>query len=200
DENYNYAMLNSNPAATGNAVFSVRDGVRLPRGSVATSGLVDNQYHDYLFRRVGSMIEFRIDGRPFYTFSDAEFAAAGQLGVGSYNDAVFFDDIRVTRSVDSGVAQSPPAEFILRQNYPNPFNGQTTIRFHLPAPLPIRIAIHDATGRRVITLYEGLHAGGETSVVWDGQDEKGESASSGVYFVILESPRKKESRKMVLIK
>ncbi|MBN1464881.1 glycoside hydrolase family 88 protein [candidate division KSB1 bacterium] len=200
DENYNYAMLNSNPAATGNAAFSVRDGVRQPRGHVTLPGLVDNDYHDYLFRRTGATIEFFIDGRPFYTFSDGAFATSGQIGVGSYNDAAFFDDIMVTRPIDSDVAkQRLPAEFVLRQ-YPNPFNGQTTIRFHLAAALPIRLSIYDATGQRVVTLYEGNHTAGDARVIWRGNNDKGESVSSGVYFVTLESPGKRESRKMVLIK
>ena len=202
NENYNYAMINSNPAENGNTVFAVRNGARTPIDFIAESGIVDNEYHDYEFTKTGSMIQVKIDGELFYVFDDPELAQSGAVGLGSYNDAVYFDDIMVTRQTDTFAQNDPvsPASFSLLQNYPNPFNMSTTIRFSLPDPVHISIVIYDVSGRVIQTLYEGMHQSGDGAVQWDGQNSHGDMVSSGVYIVTLESENRQVSRKIMLVK
>ena len=82
-----------------------------------------------------------------------------------------------------GRAAETPGAFRLRGNWPNPFNASTTIAFDLPETLPVRLVVHDLLGRRVRILHggEALSAGHHRSP-WDGLDEEGRPAASGVYL------------------
>lgn len=76
-----------------------------------------------------------------------------------------------------------PAEFELEQNYPNPFNPSTTIRFMLPSPAMVTLTIYDVSGREVSRLIaNSVKEAGYHSSHWDGRNEAGAPAASGVYF------------------
>jgi len=45
------------------------------------------------------------------------------------------------------------------------------------------------------TLSSGMH-----SVVWDGRDEQGGSASSGIYFYRMHAGKYSSTRKMIMMK
>jgi flagellar hook assembly protein FlgD len=101
------------------------------------------------------------------------------------------------------VATMPAAELALHQNHPNPFNPQTTIRYDLPGgagPARVRLLIVDTTGRRVRTLVDEMQSGGTRSVTWNGRDDAGQTASSGVYFYVLDVGKDRLTRKLVLLK
>ena len=69
------------------------------------------------------------------------------------------------------------------QVWPNPFNTTTQLRFHLNQAASVRLAIYNVQGQRVRTLVDApLHAGGHR-MRWDGRDERGHSAATGLYFV-----------------
>jgi hypothetical protein len=78
--------------------------------------------------------------------------------------------------------------------YPNPFNSSVSIRFALPQTSNAVVEIYDVLGRRVRTLTEGLLAKGEHSLVWNGQDYRGETVATGVYLC----RTKMESEELVL--
>jgi flagellar hook assembly protein FlgD len=52
----------------------------------------------------------------------------------------------------------------------------------------------------VRTLVDGEKPAGPHSAVWDGRDDSGSPAASGVYFYRLQAGNVTETRKMVLIK
>lgn len=95
---------------------------------------------------------------------------------------------------------APPVAARLMQNAPNPFNPRTTIRFALTRAGRARLVVFDAAGRRVSTLLDRSLPAGEMSVEWDGRDEVGRTAASGIYFYKLEADGVKLSRKMALLK
>jgi len=88
----------------------------------------------------------------------------------------------------------------LMQNRPNPFNPTTTIRFVLPAREDVSLAIYDANGRLVRTLVNEVRGYGSHEVTWDGRDDEGAPAGSGVYFYRLRAGKLAQSKKMVLSK
>jgi hypothetical protein len=92
---------------------------------------------------------------------------------------------------------APPTS--LRQNYPNPFNPSTNIAFGLSGDADITLRIYDASGRLVRVLAEGRREAGAHIEVWDGMDESGRPASSGVYFYRLRVGRFGETKKMILL-
>ena len=84
---------------------------------------------------------------------------------------------------------------MLLQNYPNPFNAKTTIRFILPRPVNVELAIYDLLGLRIeVLIFEPIEAGIHT-VEFDAS-----SLSSGVYFYRLRAGDVVETKKMVLLK
>jgi hypothetical protein len=88
----------------------------------------------------------------------------------------------------------------LEQNRPNPFNPITTITYSVDAAAPVRLTIHDARGRLVRTLVDATVPAGTRSVEWDGRDQRGTPAASGLYFYRLEAGGEVRARKMVLLK
>jgi hypothetical protein len=94
----------------------------------------------------------------------------------------------------------PLAPTALLPNVPNPFNPETTIRFTLAERAGVQLSIFDATGRHVRTLLDGVEEAGSHRILWDGRDDRGYSAGSGIYFCRFNSGGTVQSRKMVLLK
>ena len=85
--------------------------------------------------------------------------------------------------------------------YPNPFNPSTVIAFRLDQSRPVKLSIHDASGRLVRTLVDGeIFPAGISELVWAGRDNAGRQVSSGVYFYSLQAAEVNETKRMVLMK
>jgi hypothetical protein len=69
---------------------------------------------------------------------------------------------------------------------PNPARGSVTSRFSLPRDSRARLAILDAGGRLRRTLVDEWVRAGPSERTWDGLDQRGRLAPSGVYFGRLE--------------
>jgi hypothetical protein len=93
-----------------------------------------------------------------------------------------------------------PAEYELGQNYPNPFNPSTTIRYAVPVKSGVFIGIYAVTGQLVRTMHSGEQRPGFHEVVWDGHNDAGVQAGSGVYFARLISGSFNRSRKLLLLR
>lgn len=93
-----------------------------------------------------------------------------------------------------------PAAAWLAPAAPNPFNPRTTLRFGLAAAGPARLEILDARGRRVRTLLDGQQAAGDHVAVWDGRDDGGRAAPSGVYFCRLVAGASAQGQRLHLVR
>ncbi len=91
-------------------------------------------------------------------------------------------------------------EVYLNQNSPNPFNPTTTIAFGLPEAGPVTLRVYDLAGRLVRTLLAETADAGDHQVVWDGADDLGHPAASGVYFCRLKAGKVLLRAKLVLLK
>jgi hypothetical protein len=101
--------------------------------------------------------------------------------------------------------QDVPSAFSLGQNYPNPFNPSTTFQFSVPRAGRLQLLVFNSAGQLVKTLADGSTAPGNFSVTWNGDNNSGASAPSGVYFYTLivsnnGSALYKSTRKMMLVK
>lgn len=76
-----------------------------------------------------------------------------------------------------------PNVFALNQNYPNPFNPTTTIKFAIEKASIADIVIFDVMGRKVATLVSEQLNPGFYTTTWNGIDDRGNTVSSGVYYV-----------------
>ncbi len=95
---------------------------------------------------------------------------------------------------------SQPKDFSLSQNFPNPFNPQTGIRYALPQDANVRLVVFNVLGQKVKTLVDEHQTMGYNTVWWDGKDENGDQAASGIYFYRLEADKFSEVKKMMLVK
>jgi len=92
-----------------------------------------------------------------------------------------------------------PQSFQLLQNHPNPFNPTTRIRYEIPSSMPVRLKIYNMLGEEVRTLVEASHQPGQYEVEWDGRQNSGTRAPSGVYIYRLQGEGFTEVRKMILL-
>jgi aminopeptidase N len=93
-----------------------------------------------------------------------------------------------------------PAAYVLRQNYPNPFNAGTVIEFSLSRSAQVEVVILNLRGQVIKRLVSGNLVDGVHRVTWDGQDDKGAAAASGLYLYRLRAEGYNETRKLLLIR
>ena len=93
------------------------------------------------------------------------------------------------RAVELGGAAPPtrpaPSVTQLAPARPNPFRGTVTLAFQLATAGPAELSLYSVDGRRVRTLARGAHEAGEYVLTWDGRDDQGAQAPTGVYYVRL---------------
>lgn len=174
---------------------------------------------------VGAKIEVTSGGvtqRRDYGFTGGGRSQGTRIATFGLGGSIFIDEVRVTWP--SGVVQvvnptfpafnqrltiveadptpSPGpaagARFALYAPSPNPTAERCEVRFEVPREAPVSLRVFDVSGRRVRTLAARPFAAGAHSVAWDGRDDAGERAGSGVYFVRLEAAGHVATEKVLL--
>ncbi len=118
---------------------------------------------------------------------DIEFGA----GYYSFDQVVGIDDEKPVSNL--------PQQFQLMQNYPNPFNPETTIRYHLPEAIPVKLSIYNMLGQKIKTLVDAKQTAGEYRIRWNGRDESGREVASGIYLYRLKAGDFVSTKKMLLL-
>jgi hypothetical protein len=97
---------------------------------------------------------------------------------------------------------SAPAVPELQGNHPNPFNASTTIRYTVSPGSHARLLVYDLQGQLVCELsHQRGDRSGTSSVTWDGRDQRGRDAASGVYLCqLVAAGRAQTPRKMLLLR
>ena len=93
-----------------------------------------------------------------------------------------------------------PQAFTLSQNFPNPFNANTVIDYSVDRHSQILIEVFNILGQKVRTLVNSSMPPGRYRVEWDGNDQSGNTVSSGVYLYRIKSNESEQTRKMLLLK
>ncbi len=93
-----------------------------------------------------------------------------------------------------------PTAFRLGLPTPNPFNAETGVVFDLPRGTDIRLVVFDPLGRVVRTLVNDAIAPGRYLITWDGRDDAGRAAASGLFFVHLQADDFSATRKLALVR
>jgi hypothetical protein len=102
----------------------------------------------------------------------------------------------LTAPVGESVAASPALLGVA----PNPFNPRTEVSFRLPHAAAVSVSVFDVTGRRVRDLVSGAFSAGRHVVAWDGLDDDGRPAATGVYLVRLRAEGRHEVSKALLLR
>ena len=93
-------------------------------------------------------------------------------------------------SAPTAVSRDDEPSFKSRQHLtvtPNPANPGTVIGYDLPHSAQVVLRVVDVRGRVVRTLVAGWRAAGAHRAFWDGRDDAGRAAASGVYLAVAES-------------
>jgi Zn-dependent metalloprotease len=99
------------------------------------------------------------------------------------------------------VTRRAPRAAFLDPAVPNPFNPTTALRFGIAAAGPAEVALFDARGRKVRTLWKTDRAEpGYQRLFWDGRDDAGRRVASGVYHAQLATAGRSIVRRLTLLK
>jgi len=124
----------------------------------------------------GSYTLFRVPGATKLTVEKMEIVTAG----GVQAEVTIYE---------------PPKRFVLYQNRPNPVKSETEIAYAIPAGSRVTLRIYDIAGKLVETLLDEWQEAGVHRSIWDARD-----MASGVYFYKLQTDRRTETRKLILVR
>lgn len=93
----------------------------------------------------------------------------------------------------AAVVTETPGTLALLPATPSPFTDQTTLRFTLPAPVAVRLAVYDVLGREVAVLVDGQREAGLHEATFDGR-----GLSSGTYVYRLVAGSEVQTGRMSL--
>jgi hypothetical protein len=147
---------------------------------------------------------------PFEFVSDTtDYTCKFIFNVAGNDIDMMLDEVRVidlnhtdVESRESGTAVVDA--FKLEQNYPNPFNMNTNIHYSVAQKGQIQMAIYNLSGQKICSLVDMVQNAGSYSVQWNGTDEIGRIAPSGVYFYRMTAStadgKETMSKKLLLVK
>jgi hypothetical protein len=82
---------------------------------------------------------------------------------------------------------------------PNPFSDNTVINVELDERSIITLRIYNQNGQLVRTLAEGNLDPGKHQFYWNGNSDSGQSASPGVYSVVLQGSEGRMAKSLIRI-
>ncbi len=105
-------------------------------------------------------------------------------------------------NVGSCLGDAPPAadDRFTVTSFPNPFNPSVRIQYTLPAPGRVTVRVFDVRGAAVRTLLDGFVAETSGELAWNGRDDAGAMAASGLYFVETRAGGQVDVRKVTMFK
>ncbi len=103
------------------------------------------------------------------------------------------------QSPPTGIGDAP-AVARLEQSFPNPFNPATSIPFSIAQSGHVTLRVYDVRGELVATLLDEHRDAGTHVARWNGHNDRGGVAPTGIYFVKLVALGVTETRKIALVK
>jgi hypothetical protein len=129
----------------------------------------------------------------------AALLTADGLLVGSSNNRILFGAEEGTVAVGDGSHAPMGGSLTLAGPGPNPFLNAMSVSYSLDRSMNVSLTVHDARGRLVATLEQGLRGAGSHVAHWDGLTTTGVRSPAGVYVVRVATPRGSLSRKVIRI-
>jgi hypothetical protein len=81
-----------------------------------------------------------------------------------------------------------PDRYFLGPSFPEPFRDNAVVRFGLPRPTTVDLAVYSVEGRVIRHLAGGATPAGTWERYWNGTDDSGSRVPSGLYFLRLSTP------------
>jgi hypothetical protein len=98
------------------------------------------------------------------------------------------------------ITETAAPQVFFVEAYPNPFNPSTQIRFAMKEAGLATLRIYNLNGQLVRELLNEYRAAGEHAILWDGRDDHGITAASGVYFIRFEAGQEVRMSKVMLVR
>ncbi len=135
------------------------------------------------------------------------------LAFGEYHGEILISDNRtqttipvtlIVADVDENQDQIPAVNELYHA-YPNPFYASkqksgVTIKFALKQSNITKLDIFNLKGQKVKSLVNKELKAGIHKIIWDGKNNQGKTASSGIYFYRIQSGKFTKFDKMIVIK
>jgi len=199
------ALVNGLPVNTDNEI-AVFDG-NICVGAVKLNSVINNYVSLVVSRNEsnnanvngytdGHAISFRIwNGEQEYTVSNPEYSN----GVNVFNAG---STAVVALNANTLAGDNNTVTLVTKMNnaYPNPFNPSTRIDYSVKSKSKVLIEIFNVKGQKVKTLVNENKNPGKYSIVWNGEDQSGKRAASGIYFYKMEAGSYHAVKKAVLLK
>jgi hypothetical protein len=135
-----------------------------------------------------------------HSFQNIRNAMLGPPARNSFLDMTWdFFERPVHTSEPMADAEIPKATS-LSNNFPNPFNPVTRISFALKEKGPVSLRVYDVSGRLVKVLVEEVRGAGFYETSWDGTNDSGRQAASGIYFCRMTATGYERTQKMVMLR
>lgn len=123
---------------------------------------------------------------------DLDLVLGNYYGTLSYYENLYF--------VVGNDTELPEASELMLTNYPNPFNPETTISFSVTQNSSfVNLEVYNIKGQKVKTLVHNEYSLGSHSVIWRGDNDSGQSVSSGIYYYRMNVNGKTEAVKKCLL-
>ena len=82
----------------------------------------------------------------------------------------------------------------------NPFAHATTLRVEVQSAQQLTVTLHDVSGRQLRRLWDAPVRRGTSEILWDGRNEEGEEAPSGIYYCRVDGERARRTVKLIKLR
>ncbi|MGY8822583.1 MAG: cytochrome c peroxidase [Candidatus Latescibacterota bacterium] len=103
-------------------------------------------------------------------------------------------------AADYAVFLAPLQSALKMASYPNPFNAETIVQFELPQAGEVELTVYNVLGQRMRRLVTAFLPAGAHRAHWDGRDDAGHEAASGVYLVAASAPGLRGTQRVLLLR
>jgi hypothetical protein len=123
------------------------------------------------------------------------------LGLPAFAEAAMTNPITDVWVKAPIIEPPPPAPkpVSLGSAFPNPSHGTMSATLELPSQVSVEATIFDLTGRRVKNVVSGTMSG-QVLIHWDGTDDTGRAAHSGIYMLRVRAGEKDLQTKLLLLR
>jgi len=123
------------------------------------------------------------------------------LGLPAFEEAAMTNPITDVWIKAPAPEPPPPAAKPIRLGpaFPNPSHGSMSATLELPSPSTVEATIFDLTGRRVKNVLSATMTG-QVLIPWDGTDQSGHAAHSGIYMLRVRAGGTDLETKLLLVR
>ena len=91
-------------------------------------------------------------------------------------------------------------DFQIFKAYPNPFNAKITFEISASKNTVGELIIFDISGKEIKSIKNVNIQSGINNMFWDGRDDNGFVAPTGIYFLSFKSDLGRHNQKIILVK